>query len=148
MAKQDVIDSGVANVQAAEVQALKDALSAAYDQGATDQKASDGTLTQADVDAAVKAAVDPLNAQIASDAAALADSQAKAVSAVADVQSKLDAMTSKEQGEEAIVANLQSSAAALQAALDSLKSLILTAVSAPVSQPAQPAADSNQAPSS
>lgn len=80
MARQDVIQQQLAAVQTSETQALTDALGAAYDQGATDQKASDGTLTQADLDAAVAAAVDPLNQQIA----AFPAQQAAAVSAALD----------------------------------------------------------------
>lgn len=133
MAKSDVVAAQKAAVLAGQDAALEAGLEACYDQGAVDQKASDGTLTQADVDAAVKAAVDPLNAQIAADAQALADAQSQAQAAMADLQGKLDAMTAKEQSEEAIVQGLQSSAAAMQSALDALKAIIFPA---PPSQPA------------
>lgn len=81
MAKADVIAAAVVSIQAAEAQALSDGLGSVYDQGASDQKSSDGTFTQADIDAAVlakgvsdQAAVDALTAQVS---ALQADDDAK-----------------------------------------------------------------------
>lgn len=81
MGKADVVAAAVQSVQAAQVQALSDGLGAVYDQGGVDQKASDGTFTQADIDAAVaakgvadQAAVDALTAQVS---ALQADDNAK-----------------------------------------------------------------------
>ncbi len=56
MGKSDAVAAGVSAFQTAETQALTDALGNAYDAGATDQKASDGSFTQADIDKAVAAA--------------------------------------------------------------------------------------------
>lgn len=81
MAKADVVAAAVVSIQAAEAQALSDGLGSVYDQGAQDQKASDGTFTQADIDAAVlaksvsdQAAADALSAQVS---ALQADDDAK-----------------------------------------------------------------------
>lgn len=81
MAKADVIAAAVVSIQAAEAQALSDGLGSVYDQGALDQKSSDGTFTQADIDAAVaakgvsdQAAVDALTQQVS---ALQADDDAK-----------------------------------------------------------------------
>ncbi len=125
MAKADVVAAQLALVQAAEVQAVSDGLGNCYDQGALDQKASDGTFQQSDIDAAVKAAVDPLNAQIASDATILAAAQAKAVSDLGLLQVSFDALNAKEQLEENAVAGLQASIGQVQAALDAIKAIIL-----------------------
>lgn len=75
---------------------------------------------QAKIDAAVKAAVDPLNAQIAKDAQDLSDAQAKAVSDLAVIQSSLDSMTAKELSEEQVVKGLKDAVAAFQAVLSGL----------------------------
>ncbi len=141
MAKADVVQAQLAAIQTAETQAITDGLGACYDQGAVDQKASDGTLTQADLDAAVKAATDPLNAQIAtlqgevtSEAQALTDAQAQAATALVAVQKSLDDMTAKESVEEGLVTGLQNSIAAVQSSLDAIKA----AVSAVLNPPAPP----------
>ena len=65
MAKSDFIAAQLVSIQAAQAQAISDGLGATWDESATEQKSSDGTLTQADLDAAVAAAVGPLNDQIA-----------------------------------------------------------------------------------
>lgn len=130
MAKQEAVAAMVAAVQAAQLQALTDAGNTLYDQAAADQKASDGSFTQADINAAVSAAQGV-------DAKALADSQAQAAAALAAVQQQLVAMTAKEQAEENVVIGLQSSVSQVQAALDAIKALIFPApVPAPVSAPA------------
>lgn len=131
MAKSDVVAAQLQAILSAETQAISDGLSACYDQGAIDQKASDGTLTQADLDAAIKAATDPLNAQIAADAKALSDAQAKAASDLADVQKSLVEMTAKEKLEEQAVSALQSSIGQVQASLDAIKAIVLPILNPP-----------------
>jgi hypothetical protein len=81
MAKADVVAAQKAAVLAGQDAALEAGLEAAYDGGAADQKESDGSFTQADIDAAVaakgvsdQAAVDALTAQVS---ALQADDDAK-----------------------------------------------------------------------
>ncbi len=134
--KQDTVQAQKAILLAAQDSALEAGLGACYDQGAVDQKASDGTLTQADIDAAVAQAL--AEAKIASDAAlaelaatdaqTLAAEHEKAVADLAAVQTALDAMTAKEQLEEAAVADVQSSILKVQAAFDAIKALLLPPV--------------------
>lgn len=127
MGKQETVSAQKAAVLAGQDAALESGLETCYDQGAVDQKASDGTLTQADLDAAVAAAVGPLNDQIvaltaqdASDVAALGVAQA----AVTGLQAQVDALTAEDAADKAVVANFQNSIAALQAALDALKAAL------------------------
>lgn len=115
--RQDVIDKGVAAVQAAEQQALSDQLGIAYDAGGVDQKASDGTLTQADLDKAVA------DAQ-AVDAQAAASAKAASDAALADLQTQMAALAAKEGQEAGVIAGLQSSVAAVEAALQAVTALL------------------------
>ncbi len=131
MGKADTVSAQLAAIQTAETQALTDGLGVCYDQGGIDQKASDGTLTQADLDAAVAAATGPLNAQITqlnaqvvTDASNLSAAQAQAAQQLASVQSQLDAMTAQDQVDKGLVLNFQNSISALQTALDALKAAI------------------------
>jgi hypothetical protein len=97
MAKVDVVSAQLTAIQTGETQVLTAALGACYDAG---EAAGTGPgFTQADIDAAVKAATDPLNA------------------AVASAQSALTDMTTKEQLEETAVA-------ALQKTIDAIKALL------------------------
>lgn len=121
MAKTDVVSAGIAAIQSAETQALSDQLGIAYDAGATDQKASDGTFTQADIDAAVTAAQ-------AVDAQALAAAQATSDAAQAAIQAQLTALSTKEAPEAAAIAGLQASVAAAQVALAAIVALFPTPV--------------------
>ncbi len=117
MAKVDVVTAGVTAIQSGEVQLYSDQLGIAYDAGAVDQKASDGTLSQGDLDAAVKAATDPLNAQIAADVVTLQAAHDDAATQLAALQANLDALSAKEKPEAALIASLQASAASLTQAL-------------------------------
>lgn len=145
MAKTDVVSAQLAVIQAAQVQAISDGLGACYDQGATDQKGIDGSFNQGDIDTAVAKAL--ADAKVVSDkiladaqavdAQALSDAQAKAASDLAVIQSSLDEMTKKEQLEEGVVSQLQSSVSAVQSSLDAIKALVLPAlVPAPIPAPA------------
>lgn len=131
MAKVDVVAAQKSAILAGQDAALEAGLEAVYDQAALDQKASDGTLSQSDVDAAVAAAIAPLNLQIAADAQALSDAQAKAASDLAAVQAALADMTSKEQLEEQSVLALQNAVGAVQSSLDAIKALVLPPVVVP-----------------
>lgn len=124
MAKADVVAAAVSAIQQNQAQALIDGLGSVYDQGGLDQKASDGTFTQADIDSAVAAAQ-------AVDAQALSDAQAKASSDLAAVQDQLSALSSKEAGESATLVSLQSSVAAAQASLAAVLA-VLNPAPAPV----------------
>lgn len=142
MAKEDVVAAQLVAIQAAETQAISAGLGACYDQGALDQKASDGTLSQGDLDAAVAAAVAPLNDQIsaltaqdASDKQALVDAQASAASAIADMQSKLDAAIAADVGDKKLVSDLQGAVAAVQTALDNIKAALTPPAPVPVPVP-------------
>ena len=122
--KEDSLATRLAQLQAGVVQAESDAISGSYDDGLADGVASvpagTGGFTQADIDSAVAAAQ-------AIDAQALSDAQAKAASDLASVQQQLSDMTTKEQGEELVVTNLQTSVAAVQSSLDAIKALIFPA---------------------
>ncbi len=116
MAKEEVVAAQLAAIQSAQTQALVDGLGAVYDQAALDQKAADGTLSQADVDAAVAAAQ-------AVDAQALADATAQFNSDLAAVQTALDDMTAKEAMEEEAVKAVQASIDSVQASFDAIRAL-------------------------
>ena len=126
MAKQDVVSAGVAAIQAADAQALTDQLGIAYDAGATDQKASDGSFTQADIDKAVASAQ-------AVDATAMAAAKAASDSAIADLQTQLSALSTKEGQEAGVIASLQSSVKNIQDALAALMALVPAPVTPPAS---------------
>ncbi len=96
MAKQDVVAAQKAAVVAGQDAALDAGLGACYDAGAA---SGGGGFSQSDIDAAVKAAVDPLNVQIAA------------------VQASLDSEVVKDQGDVAL-------AASLQAKLDQIKAVL------------------------
>ncbi len=138
MGKSDFVAQQLAAIQSGQTQVISDALGATFDEGALEQKASDGTLTQGDVDAAVAAAVAPLNAQIAdltakdaADVQALADAQAKAVSDLAALQGLLDAAVSADVADKALVSNLQGSIAAVQTSLDAIKAAVAAVLNPP-----------------
>ena len=116
MAKVDTVNAQIAAVQAGQLQALTDGLGVCYDQGALDQKASDGTLTQADLDKAVADAK-------AADAVILAQAQADGQAALAVVQQQLTDMTSKEKVEEGVISGLQTAVTQAQAALAAIAAL-------------------------
>lgn len=131
MAKLDVVQAQLQVIQAAEVQALTDGLGACYDQGMANAGGTPGTFTQADIDAAVSAAVGPLNDQILgltaqdqADQASLQDAQA----AMSDLQSKFDALAQKENVESGIIAGLQSSLSTLQDIVSQLQSIQLPGI--------------------
>lgn len=116
MSKVDIVSAGVAAIQVGQTQVLTDQLGVVYDAAALEQKASDGTLSQADLDAAVAAAQ-------AVDAQALADAKAASDAALAGLQSQLSVLATKEGQEASVIAGLQASKDALAAALATLAGL-------------------------
>ncbi len=125
MAKADVVAAAVAAVQAGQVQVLNDQFSSVFDQA--EAIGTGPGFTQADIDAAVKAAVDPLNASLAQDQVdeqALKDANAAASDAMAALQKQFDDLSVKEAPEASLIASLQSSKVSLQAALDALNAAL------------------------
>jgi len=127
MSKDQIVSDAKSAFISGQDQILGQVLSDVYDKAASEQKASDGTLTQADLDAAVKAATDPLNQQISdlqakddSDIAALKDAQDK----LAALQTSFDVLSSKEAGEAIQVSQFQGMKDQLIAAQSSLAALL------------------------
>lgn len=114
--KQDSIDKNFAAVQAAQSDAIKNGLGQAYDDGALDQKASDGTLSQADLDKAVADAK-------AVDAQALADAKTASDAAMVEAQKQISDLQSKLGLDDAALAAVQSSMQAIQDASAKLLAL-------------------------
>lgn len=130
MSRDQIISDALAAISAGQAQVLSDAVSAAVDQSAIEQKASDGTLSQADVDAAVAAAVAPLNQQIsdlqvkdAADVQAAVDAKAAGDAAVAALQVQFDDLKSAKDVEDGVIAGLNASIVSIQGALDALHAL-------------------------
>ncbi len=131
MSKTDIVSAQKSAILSGQDAALQAGLEAVYDQAATEQKASDGTLSQSDLDAAVAAAVAPLNQQVADLTAKDASDVAAGQAALVDLQGKLDALAAKESVEAGTLA-------ALQSAKDSLAKVLadLSGIGAPVPVPA------------
>lgn len=130
MGKAEAVLAQKAALMQAQDAAIDAALGATWDQSAVEQKASDGTLSQADLDAAVKAAVDPLMQQIsdlqvkdAADVQAIADAKAAGDAALSDLQKKFDDLAAKEGMEASAIAGLQSAKSALESVLATLAGL-------------------------
>lgn len=128
MAKADVVSVQKQAVLDGQGAALEAGLGACYDAGLADAPPSGG-LTQADLDAAVAAAREEdakvLADQKALDDAALADEHQRGAEALAALQVQLDAVSAAKAVEDGVIQGLQSSKDQIQAALDTLKSLIL-----------------------
>jgi hypothetical protein len=124
MSKDQIVSDAKAALVAGQDALLTQVLGDVADQSALEQKASDGTLSQADVDAAVAAAVGPLNDQIvalqAQDAADIKAGQ----DALAALQVKLDDLAQKEGVEASVIAGLQGSLAVLQDVVAKLSGLL------------------------
>lgn len=117
MSKDQIVSDAKASLVSGQDLVLSQVLGSVYDLAAQEQKASDGTLSQGDLDAAVAAAVAPLNQQIsdlsakdAADLQLLSDAQAK----LADLSAKFDVLVAKEGIEAGIVAEFQASLAGMQ----------------------------------
>lgn len=118
MSKEQIVADALQAISAGQSQVLSDAIGKAVDQSAVEQKASDGTLSQADLD---KAVADALAAQKVVDDKALADAKAAADAAMADIQKQLSDMSAKEQAEEGVISSLQGS---LQKAQDAIAAVV------------------------
>lgn len=130
MSREQIISDALSAISAGQSQVLVDAVSAAVDQSAIEQKASDGTLSQGDVDAAVAAAVAPLMVQIsdlqamdAVDKQAVIDVKAQGDAALADLQSQFDAIKAAKDVEDGVISSLNASIVSIQGALDALHAL-------------------------
>lgn len=100
-----------------------------YDDGVASVPPGDAD-EQAKIDAAVAAAVEPLNVQIADlmakdvlDMQAAVDVKAAGDAAVAVLQAQFDSLTSKEGAEASIIANLQGSLSILKDVVEKLSAL-------------------------
>ncbi len=124
MSKADIVAAALSAISAGSAQVLSDAVGAAVDQSALEQKASDGTLGQGDLDAAVAAAVAPLNEQILALTDKDAADIAAGVAALSDLQGKLDTLAAKESVEAGIVNGLKDSLAALQDVVAKLSGIV------------------------
>lgn len=141
MSKEQIVSDAKSALVVAQDAALQSTLESVYDQAATEQKASDGTLTQGDVDSAVAAAVAPLNQQIAdltakdaADMQSAVDAKAAGDQAVAAVQAQLDALSAKELVEAGVIDGLKGSVGILQDVVAKL-----SALTAPAPTPEDPA---------
>lgn len=110
--KDDAVSAASSSIQSS-LGALYDG---AFADGVASVPAGSGGFQQSDIDAAVASAQGV-------DAQALAVAQAQSATALAALQGSLDAMTAKEQSEEAILAGVQDSFGKLQAALAAFQGL-------------------------
>jgi hypothetical protein len=137
--KADALTAFVSAVTAGQAQALNDAGSALYDQALVDNPpGTGGGFQQSDIDAAVAAAVAPLNDQIATLTAQDASDIAAGQAALADAQSKLgalqgqfDQLTAKEGSEAGILVSYQAALAQLQQVVSALQGLNLPVIPPP-----------------
>lgn len=143
MSKELIVAAGIAALAQAQSDAFGVCFDSSFAEGVASVPPSIGGLSQADVDAQVKAQSD-------ADAAALAQSQAAdqvaQASAVAAVQAQLDQtsqaladMTAKDKTDSAAALALKASVAGIQAALDALNAIIAPP-SDPVPAPDAPSA--------
>lgn len=138
MAKADAVSAAILMIQNEQAQALTDGVGSAYDAGASDQKAADGTGTspsdQAVIDG-LNAQVAALTAQDASDVASLRAAQAS----LASVQQQLSDLSTKEAGEAALIQGLTGSLSVLQNVVVELQAVLAPPpVPAPAPVPDQP----------
>lgn len=136
--KADFVAAQKAAILVGQDAALQSGLDSVWDQAALEQKASDGTLSQGDLDAAVAAAVGPLNEQIgvlqgqvSADADVLKAAQDKAAEDLGAVSQALIDMTAKEQLEEQAVADVVAKINQVQASFDAIKALLAPVAPAP-----------------
>lgn len=135
MAKADVVAAGITAIQSGVTQVYTDQLGVAYDGGFTDGVASvpagtGGGFQQSDIDAAVAAAIAPLNQSIsdltakdAGDVQALADAKVASDAAVADLQGKLDTLAAAKSVDDGIISGLQGALQQIKDAEAALQSL-------------------------
>lgn len=131
MAKADVVAAGIAAL----AQAESDAFGVAYDSSFAEGVASvpvgtGGGFQQSDIDAAVAAAIAPLNQSIsdltakdALDAQAAIDAKAQGDAALASMKAEMDALSAKEGIEAQTLQNLSSAYGQLQQVVSVLAGL-------------------------
>jgi DNA repair ATPase RecN len=129
MAKADVVAAQKAAILAGEDAALQAGLEAVYDLAIAEAPAGGG-FSQEDMDAAVKAAVDPLMQQVAdlqakddADLKALADAKAETDAKLAEIQGQLDQVKGERDADEKLIQGMKDSAEALQQLVDKLHAL-------------------------
>lgn len=130
MSKEQIVSDAKMSFVTGQDKILNDVMGSVYDQAAIEQKAADGTLSQSDLDAAVAAAVAPLNDQIVAltaqdelDKQAAVDAKAMGDAAVAAIQAQFDELKASKDVEDGVIANLNASMASIQGALDALHAL-------------------------
>jgi hypothetical protein len=126
MSKEDTVSAQKQAIIDGESAVIEQALGAAFDAGFSEGAASvppPDADEQAKIDAAVLAAVTPLQAQIDQDAKDLADAHAKADADLAAVNQSLADMTAKEQMEEQAVADVKAKIDSVQASFDAIRAL-------------------------
>lgn len=129
MSKDQIVSDAVAALQAGEVTVLGGVYDSSFAEGVASVPPPDAG-EQAKIDAAVAAAVAPLNQQIsdlgakdASDLQAAADAKVASDAAIASLQQQLSDLASAKGIEDGVIAGLQSSISSIQGALASLQAL-------------------------
>lgn len=131
MAKEDVVSAAVQAIQQGELQVLTDQLGSVWDQGVASVPPVSGDV-QAQIDAAVQAAVGPLNDQIvqlqaqdAADVQAAVDAKAQSDAALASLQGQLDSVSAAKLVDDQIIVGLQQSVSSIRALADQLAAIVL-----------------------
>lgn len=140
MSKQDVVLKAKNDYLAAQDQALQAYGEACYDGGLGEAPVgTGGGFTQADIDAAVKAAVDPINQQLsdaiakdAADVQAGQDALTQLQGKMDELQKSFDALSKKEGDEAVVITGLQGSLDKMQQVVSILQGIMQPA---PIPQP-------------
>ena len=139
--RDDAISAAKAVILQEQDQALMDGLGKCYDQGLKDQADADGSQpSPADqaLIAQLQDQVAQLQAQDAADVKAGQDAVAAAQQSLSDLQAKFDALNIKEQGQEQALSDFGAKVDSLQAALDTIKGLLVLPAPAPAPAPSNP----------
>lgn len=129
--KDDAVAAAVAAITAGQAQVLADQIGSVFDQG--EAIGTGPGFTQADIDAAVAAAVAPLNQSISDLTAKDASDIQAGTDALAALQASFDKMSADKAVEDGVIAGLQSAKDSLAAVLASLSTI---GVPAPAPTPA------------
>ncbi len=128
MSREEVVTNGVAAIQAAEVEAISNELGKAFDSGLAEAPVGEGGISQEQVDAMIKTAVDKAIADDELlDIQALADAKAASDLMLADLQTKFDELAVEEELEKNTVKRIQDSLDEVQASFDAIKALLFPA---------------------
>lgn len=138
MSRDQILSDALSAISAGQAQVLSSSIGQALDAMALEQKASDGTLSQGDLDKAVADAVAPLNQQIsdlqvldAADKQAILDAKAAGDAALASLQGQFDSLKASKDVEDGVISGLNDSIVKIQGALDALHALFPAPVPAP-----------------